>query len=45
MKPSVENAHLTFILANIATPAWAQPAAMRKLGIKKAAMALAATFG
>jgi len=45
MNPSVANAHLTFMFANIATPACAHPAAMRKLGIRNAAMAEAATFG
>jgi hypothetical protein len=44
-KPRVAKAHFVLKFSNIATPACANEAAIRKLGMRKAAMALAATFG
>jgi hypothetical protein len=45
MKPIVAIAHLVLILSNMMTPRWQSAAAMMNEGMRKAAMAEAATFG
>lgn len=45
MNPIVAIPHFIVIVSNIRIPRWASTAAMRKEGMKKAAIAEAATFG
>jgi len=45
MKPMVAMAQVVLMFSNIRTPRWASAAAMTKEGIKKAAIAEAATLG
>ena len=45
MNPIVAMAHFVDMLSNIKTPRWASPAASKKDGIRKAAIAEAATLG
>lgn len=45
MNPRVANAQVVDMLSNIATPAWQRAVAMKKEGIRKAAIAEAATLG
>jgi hypothetical protein len=45
MKPMVAIAHFVLILSNMMTPRWQSAAAMMKEGMRKAAMAEAATLG
>lgn len=45
MNPMIATAHLVDRLLNINTPRWARAAAITKDGIRKAAIAEAATLG
>lgn len=45
MNPRVANAHFVDMLSNMATPAWQSAVAMKKDGMRKAAIADAATLG